>query len=154
VSKKRRKIDLTFDPKGSTKQLVDFLINVVPVYEMPDSASNEIAAQEHYYDGANIAAGEEDLASYVVDLFGALDAIRDDGERHRAHVALYRVIYGTYLITKSGTYPLGVERYSHDAQARVTRWGKERQLAQRNAIVLSVVAEYEKKTGSGRRRRF
>jgi hypothetical protein len=153
MSKRRKK------PRPPTKApefdrlRVEYLIdhiNRLPVHEVPDP-THTAEFGPCSYDGWNIAAGKDDLTTGYADLSGVLDMVRDAEDRHAAYVALYRVIYGAFLVAKSGTYPLGEAQYSDRARGRVMRFEKRRKPNARRDTILSAIAEYENEKHSGPR---
>jgi hypothetical protein len=145
-----------YDPKERLTELIAELMSVPGPSRIADVELNgeniedlvaaaKAAAKEA--DDLNIASGKEDLASYAVTLCRALDAIRDDHDRHNAYDALYHVVNGTFLIAKSGIDPLNEQQRSQDKQAAVMRARRERELAERDLIVCSLITELEKKEG-------
>ena len=126
-----------FDPEQLLKNLVERLLGARCE---PASPGREHDAG---YDESNLAAGQEDLTTGYADLGGILDGIASGEKRRAAYLALLRVANGVERITKSTAYPLGEERHSQEAQARVAQWVKDQKLAVRDKIVMDVVAEQE-----------
>jgi hypothetical protein len=123
------------DPRTVAKRLIDYLIHDVAKHaEVINSA-----------DAINIEAGKEDLESNVGTIFRILDGLPNKREREAAFLALYRVINGTHLISKSGIYPIGEMQHSYGLQAAMSRARREPKIANRNKIVQSVIDDTKKR---------
>jgi hypothetical protein len=123
------------EPKRLAKRLIDYLIHDVAKHaDVINSA-----------DAINIEAGKEDLEGNVGTIFRILDGLPNKREREAAFLALYRVINGTHLISKSGIYPIGEMQHSYGLQAAMSRAHREQKTTERDEIIQSVIDETEKR---------